>query len=587
MNIKTAGILLGAILAAVLLSEELYPLEKRTRVFSISGSVDRPLVLSVDDLNKFRQAGVRLNEVGTDGNYTGAFFYEGVPLKNLLEIARVKKNENTFSKFADMAVIVKNRDGGKTVLSWGEVAYGNPADCIVAVSARPLMPMKDCLSCHKNDGYRKYHEPLGRQVRLPRLVLAGDFYADRCMEDVTDIEIVDLFKKGEAKKDAPVFSSRIEIRSGADRTVVVEDLKKYGLTEIRAKQSGDGRGYHGLLKAEGARLKDILKKEKINPGLDCLFVFTAPDGYRSVFSAGEILLSSKGEGIFIADLDGSGGKKKTGLSLVSTADLSADRWVSAVDKIEIRRYSTKPRLYIIGVGCGDSELLTLDAVSYISRSDSVVCSADIQKRFSSYIGDKPILFDPLLNIPHYYKKMNPGMTMEEVKKKVRIQSAKQIETIKAELAGGRSVGFLEYGDPTIYGSWTYWLLSNFAREDYEVVPGISSFNAANAMIGRNITSNGSAVLTVPDGIKNNEDLVRAAAGKGETLVMFIGLTELKNLMPVLEKYYRKNTPVAVVYSAGYKKYGRMIKTDLSGVLGIVESDREKFLGLIYIGDLLK
>ncbi|MCU0847415.1 MAG: hypothetical protein MUD12_05965 [Spirochaetes bacterium] len=69
--------------------EELYPQEKRTRVLSISGSVDKNLVLTVDDLNKFRHAGVRLNEVGTDGNYTGAFFYEGVLLKNLLELAKV------------------------------------------------------------------------------------------------------------------------------------------------------------------------------------------------------------------------------------------------------------------------------------------------------------------------------------------------------------------------------------------------------------------------------------------------------------------------------------------------------------------
>lgn len=43
----------------------------------------------------------------------------------------------------------------------------------------------------------------------------------------------------------------------------------------------------------------------------------------------------------------------------------------------------------------------------------------------------------------------------------------------------------------------------------------------------------------------------------------------------------------VVYKAGYEKEGRLIKTNLSKVLDIIESDKEKHLGLIYMGDALR
>ena len=107
------------------------------------------------------------------------------------------------------------------------------------------------------------------------------------------------------------------------------------------------------------------------------------------------------------------------------------------------------------------------------------------------------------------------------------------------------------------------------------------------MIARNVAINGSVIITVPNGIRTNEALVKAAAEKGETLAIFVGLTEMKSLIPIFNRYYRGSTPVIVVYRAGYEKEGRLIKTDLSNVLGIIEEDREKHLGLIYIGEALR
>ena len=35
-------------------------------------------------------------------------------------------------------------------------------------------------------------EPLGRAVGLPKLVIADDLYTDRCLEEITAIQVIDL-----------------------------------------------------------------------------------------------------------------------------------------------------------------------------------------------------------------------------------------------------------------------------------------------------------------------------------------------------------------------------------------------------------
>jgi precorrin-4 methylase len=82
-------------------------------------------------------------------------------------------------------------------------------------------------------------------------------------------------------------------------------------------------------------------------------------------------------------------------------------------------------------------------------------------------------------------------------------------------------------------------------------------------------------------------MLKAVAENGDTLVIFIGLKEMKELMPVFEKYYPSSTPVNLVYRGGYSDSERLIKTTLSEVLKVEEGEKEKHLGMIYIGPCLK
>jgi precorrin-4 methylase len=557
-----------------------------TPVISITGVVKQPFNVTLEDLKKFEPIDVRLNEVTRDKNFNGAFYYRGIPLKTLLELASVQKEETDFPKPVDLAIVARNKDGKQVILSWGEVFYRNPADIVIAVSAAPIIPHRDCKNCHQPEVYERWFNPLKRQIGFPKLVVTNDFYTDRSLEDITNIEVIDLHPKMTVQKQSELFSPKFFITGAVKRTFDITDLSPYPHREILAKQIGDGKGYHGLKNFGGVSLSDIFEKEGIETDVNTVFLVSAPDGYRSLLSYSELFLSPLGQRIIIADKADNKPLKENGkFALITPDDTSADRWVKAVDKIEVITLKRKPKLYIIGVGCADTSLITLEAISYMGKADVFLCSEDIQKRFAKYMGNKPILFDPLLNTERMFRQKNPHLSPEESKRLLEEKRSGDIQKIRDALNNGKHVAFLEYGDPTIYGSWIYWL-SEF-QDAIEIVPGISAFNAANATIGKHIGCNGSIILTVPKGLKSNEAMLKAVAENGDTLVIFIGLKEMKDLMPLFEKYYPASTPVNLVYRAGYSDSERLIKTTLSEVLSVEEGEKEKHLGMIYIGPCLK
>lgn len=109
---------------------------------SISGAVKQPIHLTLENMSKFQSINVRLNEVDSQQNFQGVFNYQGIPLRTILELAYIQKEEASFLKFLDVAIVVRNKVGKQIVLSWGEVFYRNPAEIIIAYCASPIMPEK-------------------------------------------------------------------------------------------------------------------------------------------------------------------------------------------------------------------------------------------------------------------------------------------------------------------------------------------------------------------------------------------------------------------------------------------------------------
>ena len=221
----------------------------------------------------------------------------------------------------------------------------------------------------------------------------------------------------------------------------------------------------------------------------------------------------------------------------------------------------------------------------MGKADVFVCVEDLQKRFAKYMGNKPVLFDPFKSKRHQAKQSPSHVDAKQDQESISEETKRDIQTIRDALQAGKTVAFLEYGDPTLYPSWMHWL-GDLAKEAH-YIPGISAFNASNAMIGKHLGCNGSIVITVPQGLKANEAMLKAVAENGDTLVIFIGLRELKNLKPLFQKYYANTTPVHLVYRAGYSDSEYIVKTTIAEAAEVAEKEQEQYLGMIYIGPCLK
>jgi hypothetical protein len=304
-------------------------------MLSISGAVRHPLNLSLDDLQEYQSTRVQLNEIMADGQYNGVFYYRGVPLRSLLETAYIEKKKTTFSKRTDLAIVVRNSKGQQATLSWGEIFYRNPGDCIVATSAAPIMPHRDCSACHEPDEYQPRLDRLQRKIDFPKLVIPGDVYSDRSLDGISDIRVLNLRPQTTSKKGETFFSAEVDLRE-TENPLIIKDLSSFPRASAIFRHVGEGKGYHGINRIEGASLKSVLKESIIKADLNQVFLVSAPDGYRSLFSYGEIFLNPVGERFIIADnIDGQPINEGGRFWLIAPEDAMADRTVKAVQEIEI------------------------------------------------------------------------------------------------------------------------------------------------------------------------------------------------------------------------------------------------------------
>ncbi|WP_028322486.1 hypothetical protein [Desulfatiglans anilini] len=303
---------------------------------SITGAVKSPLNLSLDDLAHYQSVEVQFNDVFEDGTYRGAFLYRGVPLKALLETSGIHKGDTDFNKNVDLAIVVKNKAGKQVALSWGEVFYKNPGRVVVGLSAQPIMPRKDCTLCHAPEVYKPRLDQLSRTIGFPKLIMGGDEYADRSLEAITSIEVVDLKPVVPAKKMEKLFSPEFVITGAVKNPVTVTELADHPRRSLKTRHLGEGRGFHGLDRVEGVQFRTVLDQAGLTRDLNTVFLISAPDGYRSLFSYGEVFLDPAGERMIIADHRNGEPLDKDGkFMFVPPDDLMADRDIKAVEKIQV------------------------------------------------------------------------------------------------------------------------------------------------------------------------------------------------------------------------------------------------------------
>lgn len=194
------------------------------------------------------------------------------------------------------------------------------------------------------------------------------------------------------------------------------------------------------------------------------------------------------------------------------------------------------KVYFIGGGPGDPELLTLKAVKVIQSADLVLYAdslvhpsvTEFARPEAQVIGSKTL-------------------TLEEM-----------MDLMLQAVADGKTVARVQSGDPSIYGALLEQMrVLEAAGVDFEIVPGVSSAFSAAAALKTEFTVPGGAQtviftrlegrVSMPDGEKM-ADLAR----HGATLVIFLSITRINRLVTqLLEGAYTDDTPVAVVYRVGW------------------------------------
>lgn len=134
------------------------------------------------------------------------------------------------------------------------------------------------------------------------------------------------------------------------------------------------------------------------------------------------------------------------------------------------------RLYGVGVGPGDPELLTLKALRLIQSATVVAYQSATDHESVARSIVAPYLTGKQIEVCFHFPRALDPVAAEAL-------YMEAIRPIESHLAAGRDVVVLCVGDPLFYGSFMYLFTRLADRYFTEIVPGISSPMAAAAAIG--------------------------------------------------------------------------------------------------------
>ena len=159
-------------------------------------------------------------------------------------------------------------------------------------------------------------------------------------------------------------------------------------------------------------------------------------------------------------------------------------------------------LYGVGVGPGAPDLLTLRAVRVLGEVDVILAAASPRNDFSAALDTARPHLRPDVRV----QRLEFPMTRDRSVLREAWREAAQ--TTVGVLESGLSAAFLTIGDPLIYSTFGY-LMRTLAQTaphlTVEVIPGITSFQAAAARTRTVLCENGETLRVIP-GINNRESL---------------------------------------------------------------------------------
>lgn len=193
-------------------------------------------------------------------------------------------------------------------------------------------------------------------------------------------------------------------------------------------------------------------------------------------------------------------------------------------------------VYFVGAGPGAPDLITVRGQRLLERTGAIVYAGSLVN---------PALLD--FAGPDCETHDSAAMTLEQV-----------VEVLAAAERAGKDPVRLHTGDPSIYGAIREQMdmLDGYGIK-YEVVPGVSSFQAAAASLKAEYTLPGvsqTVILTRLEGrtpVPVGEDIALLAA-HGSSMAVFLSAGMLDRLsQKLIEGGHSPSDPAAIVYRASW------------------------------------
>ncbi len=222
------------------------------------------------------------------------------------------------------------------------------------------------------------------------------------------------------------------------------------------------------------------------------------------------------------------------------------------------------KLYFVGAGPGDPDLITVKGKRLLAEADLVVYAGSL---------------------------VNPAL-LQGLKAETMDSNGVSLEATTARmltaLSTGKKVVRLHSGDPALYGAILEQMKPlEEAGVEVEIVPGVSSLFASAAALKTQLTLKGvseSLIVTRPAGTTLEKDELAALSRHNTTMAIFLGIDKIKDIVDNLDR--PGDTPVAVVYHASWPDE-KVLQGTLDDIAEKVEAAGISKSALILVGGVVK
>lgn len=227
------------------------------------------------------------------------------------------------------------------------------------------------------------------------------------------------------------------------------------------------------------------------------------------------------------------------------------------------------KVYFIGAGPGDPELITVKGQRIIKEADVIIYAGSLvpKKVIDCHKNGAEIYNSAVLNL-------------EEV-----------MDIMITAVKNNKKVARVHTGDPAIFGAHREQMdILDEHEIEYEVVSGVSSFLAAAAALKKEFTLpdvSQTVICTRMEGrtpVPEKEKLESLASHRA-SMAIFLSVQMIDEVVEKLLKHYEKTTPIAVVQRASWADE-KIVTGTLENISQKVKEAKITKTAQILVGDFL-